>query len=221
MPDVPPRPPHGRAAVVASDFDRTFTRPDLTVAPEAVARARELRRRGVRLVFVTGKTEQEFPWQAVAGAFDAVVLEGGAVWGWPRALQATAAPPALLRLGRDLAAEGHDVRRGVASLSVPLAAGAALERLGAELAWRVNWDRIDVTPRGIDKGTGLRAALALLGLAAPWVLAVGDGANDLPLFAAADATVAVANADSGLQAASDAVAPAAAHHGFLWAVSAL
>ncbi|MCB9665814.1 MAG: HAD family phosphatase [Alphaproteobacteria bacterium] len=49
----------------------------------------------------------------------------------------------------------------------------------------------DVLPRGVDKGVALRRLLARTGWPADRVLAAGDNANDLPLFAEARWRVAV------------------------------
>lgn len=54
---------------------------------------------------------------------------------------------------------------------------------------------------GLDKGAGLREALRMTGIDAADVLAVGDAANDVPLFEAAGFSVAVGGA---FQAAIDA-----------------
>lgn len=51
-----------------------------------------------------------------------------------------------------------------------------------------------VLPSGIDKGSGLRAALNALGASAREAVGVGDAENDLPLLAACGLGVAVANA---------------------------
>lgn len=53
---------------------------------------------------------------------------------------------------------------------------------------------VDVTPRGIDKASGVRRLLAELGVAPEEVFAIGDGANDLPLLAMAGGRGAPANA---------------------------
>jgi hypothetical protein len=64
-----------------------------------------------------------------------------------------------------------------------------------------NKDSIALVPPGFDKGTGVRAGLADLGAATVPVLAIGDAANDLPMFAIASVAVGVANADEAVRAA--------------------
>lgn len=215
-----PEAPVGRSVVVATDLDGTFTRPDLTLAPEALQRARRLRQQGIHVLLATGRPSAELRFHALRDCFDAFIIEGGAVWGRPGRWTVPPAPQELWWAAEDLAAAGHDVREGWASFSAPASAAALLEGRPA-IAWRCNRDRIDVTAAGIDKGTGLHAALADLCVKDPWVLGIGDAANDLPLFAAATASVAVANAEPGLASAALHHAPHPAHRGFLWAVSRL
>lgn len=57
---------------------------------------------------------------------------------------------------------------------------------------------LTVRPRGISKWTGTLAYCTAYGIDATQVLAVGDGENDLELFASASISVAV---DGGCEAA--------------------
>jgi hydroxymethylpyrimidine pyrophosphatase-like HAD family hydrolase len=76
-----------------------------------------------------------------------------------------------------------------------------------------NKDAVMVLPPGVDKGSGLRAALEELGCTTDDVVAVGDAENDLALFQAAKLKVAVANALPQLQANADWVTSAARGEG--------
>jgi hydroxymethylpyrimidine pyrophosphatase-like HAD family hydrolase len=62
-----------------------------------------------------------------------------------------------------------------------------------------------VLPAGVDKATGLAAALEELGLPARGVVGVGDAENDHPLLAACGFGVAVANALPALKERADRV----------------
>ena len=221
MKDLAPVPPAGRTVVVATDLDRTFTHQDSTLSLDAIRRARQLRRDGVRVVLVTGRPERELALRAFRGCFDRMVLEGGAVWGQPDSWVIPAAPAALSQAALTLESRGHEVRRAWTSFSVPNGAEADLAAFSPALAWRRNRERIDVTPPGVDKATGLKMAMKDLDLTDPWVLAVGDGLNDVPLLQAASVGVAVANAEPELLAIAHIRAPHPAHRGFLWAVSRL
>ena len=69
-----------------------------------------------------------------------------------------------------------------------------------------------------DKGTALALVRERLGLAREEVLAIGDNPNDLPLFAQAGLSVAVANAPIEVKERASAVAPANDQEGVAWAL---
>lgn len=86
---------------------------------------------------------------------------------------------------------------------------ARLRRAGvplAELFVTVSGGAVDITPRGVDKASGVRALLAELGIAPEEVFAIGDGGNDLPLLRLAGGSGAPANARPEVRAAVDRVA---------------
>jgi hydroxymethylpyrimidine pyrophosphatase-like HAD family hydrolase len=76
-----------------------------------------------------------------------------------------------------------------------------------------NKGAVMVLPRGIDKATGLRAALAEFGLSAERAVGVGDAENDDVLLAACGLGVAVANALPELKAQAHWVTPSEAGAG--------
>jgi hypothetical protein len=68
---------------------------------------------------------------------------------------------------------------------------------------------VEITPPGVDKGTGLAVVAQSLGVDPADVLVFGDMPNDLPMFAWAGwSRVAVANAHAELRAVADELAPA-------------
>jgi hydroxymethylpyrimidine pyrophosphatase-like HAD family hydrolase len=75
-----------------------------------------------------------------------------------------------------------------------------LDQLGSRRVVIVNKSSIAIAPGGSDKGTGLRAAIADLGLTAPPIVAIGDASNDVAMFAIATIAVGVANADDTVRA---------------------
>jgi hydroxymethylpyrimidine pyrophosphatase-like HAD family hydrolase len=70
----------------------------------------------------------------------------------------------------------------------------AIRDLGLEHQVIFNKGAVMVLPSGMNKGTGLRAALAALGISAHNAVAVGDAENDHTLLAECEVGVAVANA---------------------------
>lgn len=214
----PPRPPAGATPVIATDFDRTFTQADLTLSGESIQKARELRRSGACVILVTGRRAAQLPVHALRGCFDAMVLEGGAIWGRPGNWTIPPTSSHFWGISEALQDSGHDVIEGWASFSAPLAAEQTLRANRGDVTAMRNVDRIDVTPFGVDKASGLMRSLDGMRLTKPWVLAVGDGANDVPLAILAHASVAVANADPLLIEQADVHAPYPSDRGFLWAV---
>jgi 5-amino-6-(5-phospho-D-ribitylamino)uracil phosphatase len=67
------------------------------------------------------------------------------------------------------------------------------------------WHWLTLHARGADKAVGVRRLRVLQGLDRHRLVAFGDQANDLPLLACADHSVAVANADAEVKAAADEV----------------
>ena len=71
-----------------------------------------------------------------------------------------------------------------------------------------NPNYLEVTAAGVDKGSTLQAHLIDRGLTADQVLCVGDGPNDLGMFAVAGLAAAPANARPQVLAAADLVTEA-------------
>ena len=77
---------------------------------------------------------------------------------------------------------------------------AVRDQLAPDRIIVTNKSSIALTPHGCNKGTGLRAAIADLELEDAPILAIGDAANDLAMFAVATIAVGVANADDAVRA---------------------
>jgi hydroxymethylpyrimidine pyrophosphatase-like HAD family hydrolase len=90
---------------------------------------------------------------------------------------------------------------------------AAREETGSRCHLVVNKGSVALAPRGSDKGTGLRAAVADLSVEHLRIIAIGDAANDLPMFAIASIAVGVANADETVRAAGIPLTSAASGRG--------
>jgi Cof subfamily protein (haloacid dehalogenase superfamily) len=103
---------------------------------------------------------------------------------------------------------------------------AAEEALRATLAGRAIAARsqpyyLDVTPAAADKGAAVAALQRRLGIPAAATAVIGDGENDLAMFAAAGFAVAMGNAAASVKGRADAVARANTEDGFADAVERL
>lgn len=210
-----------RYLVLACDYDDTFAEAGRP-ADEAREALAVLRQSGRRAVLVTGRTLPELlEGFSDVQLFDAIVLENGAVLHWPSTRETMAlsqrVPPEL---------EHELSRRGVRPLiagDVILSTrspheGAVLEAiraLGLELHIVFNGDSVLVVPPGIDKGSGLGAALRRMGLSPHEVVGIGSGENDHSLLHVCECSAAVANAVSSLKRRADFVTDAPGSSGLV------
>ena len=185
---------------LATDYDGTIATHG-AVDDDTLQALRRFRKSGRSLIMVTGRRMDDlnsvFP--HVSG-FDLVVAENGAVLHWPHdgreevlAEQPSAEFVALLtkagiqplEIGRSIVAtmEPHD--RIVLE---------AIKTLGLELEVIFNKGSVMVLPTGVNKATGLKAALAEMGLRAEDVVGVGDAENDHAFLNFCGVSAAVANA---------------------------
>ena len=77
---------------------------------------------------------------------------------------------------------------------------------------------LEVIPRSVDKGKGLRAACGALGVDPAHTIAFGDSENDIPMLRAAGAGIAMGNADPEVKAAADLVTLSNNEDGIAWAL---
>ncbi|WP_043614108.1 HAD-IIB family hydrolase [Nonomuraea candida] len=198
-----------RYNVLACDYDETLARGG-QVDEETIKALERLSRAGVTLLLVTGRELDDllsvFPHPAL---FDLIVAENGGLLYDPRqrTCDALAAPPppeladrlrgegvSPLGIGQVLIAtrEPHDVQ-----------VQAAIRELGLELQVIYNKGAVMVLPAGVNKATGLAAALDRLSMSPHSTVAVGDGENDHAFLTAAECGAAVANALPALKNACD------------------
>jgi hydroxymethylpyrimidine pyrophosphatase-like HAD family hydrolase len=199
-----------RHRVLACDYDGTLAT-DGVCSPATLASLERLVAAGMRLILVTGRTREEL--ESVfdrSSLFAAIVVENGAVVIDAEGAETLLAP----RLPRSLVDEFLRVGvtplvvgRVLCSTSVTQTAklSAAIARLGIDRAVVRNRDSAMVMPPGISKRTGLEAALRVIGEAPSRTVAIGDGENDVALFAVAGVSVAVANAVDVLKRRADVV----------------
>lgn len=194
--------------VVALDVDGTLY-DGTQVANEAVDALREAHRDGHVIIIVTGRRFDTLAdvVPAVLPLCTVVVAEeGGVLVDMATGSTTLLAPPIDEVVVDALTAAGvTDLDVGRVAVGADRRFEAAMRSVHRTHASHhevvVNKGSVALVPRGCDKGTGLRAALDAVGCSTLPVLAVGDAANDLPMFAVAAVAAAVANADADVVAA--------------------
>ena len=189
---------------LATDGDGTLLRGDRFGKATQIALWR-LRRAGKKVFLTTGETPVDLKDFPHLDLFDLVIAENGALLYDPakqreqplakspprrliRALKLADVKP--LKVGRVIIATSLNQRRKVADV---------LSKL--HIGWQIipNRRQIMILPVGVNKATGLKAALKRFKLDYCDVIAVGDAENDLELFKACGCGVAVANAVAELK----------------------
>jgi hydroxymethylpyrimidine pyrophosphatase-like HAD family hydrolase len=184
---------------LATDYDGTLAH-DGRVDDATLAALDRVRASGRKVVLVTGRELPDL--RTVFGhleKFDRVVAENGALLfdpatGQERVLAEPPPPPFLDQLRA----------RGVGPISVGRSIVATWEPhektvfevihdLGLEMQVIFNKGAVMVLPSGVNKATGLKAALKDLGLTPDRVVAVGDAENDHALLDLCGCGAAVAN----------------------------
>ncbi|HEY1426592.1 MAG TPA: HAD family hydrolase [Caulobacteraceae bacterium] len=214
-------------SALASDYDGTLASEGV-VADETLVALRRLKASGRKLLLVTGRELPDlmrvFP---QIGLFDLVVAENGALLYRPDGAEETPLAPhppqafveALkarkvlpLALGRTIVATADE--------NAPVVEDT-LRTLGLDWRLILNKDSVMCLPPGVDKASGLAAALAALDLHAAEVLGVGDAENDATFIAACGVSAAVGNALPELKAVADIVTEAPAGAGVAWLIGRL
>lgn len=200
-----------RYLILACDYDGTLAHHGQVDEP-TVAALEQLLATGRKLLLVTGRELDEllgiFP---RADLFEWIVAENGALLYHPRSRQEKllAERPAEEFISRLRA-------RGVGPISVGRAIVATwqphentvlqvIQELGLELQVIFNKGAVMVLPTGVNKASGLTAALRELGLSPHNVVAVGDAENDHTFLGLCECGAAVANALPALKERADIV----------------
>ena len=195
---------------IACDYDRTLAN-EGRVDPETLDALRRGRASGHKMVLITGRPLDDlrtlFPDLPV---FDMVVAENGAVLldpasGLEQSL-CTSPPAGFLELLRARGVPFTVGKRVVATVrphEIDVLELVKQMKLGLDVVF--NRESVMVLPSGIDKGTGLMAALVELGIAPAETVGIGDAENDLPFLRLCGFSVAVANAIDSLKEQVDLV----------------
>ncbi|MEH1967467.1 MAG: HAD family hydrolase [Nostoc sp.] len=187
-------------SVLATDYDGTLAT-DNHVNENTLAALSRLRSSGYKLILVTGRQLDELLQVFVqVDLFDYVVAENGALLYSPAKHQEKL-------LGSQPSAEFINALcdRQVKPLSVGRVIVATwrphettvletIRHMGLELQVILNKGAVMVLPSGINKATGLAAALADMQLSPENVVGIGDAENDYDFLSFCGCSVAVANA---------------------------
>lgn len=188
-----------RYRVLATDFDGTLAHHGKVNQPTVMALQRLLVT-GRELVLVTGRTLDEllaiFP---ECYLFALIVAENGAVVYCPAsrksALLCSAPPPELVSRLK-LAGLPLGIGQAIVATWRPHETTLleAIRELGLDMQIIFNKDAVMALPSGVNKATGLVAALAEMDLSPHEAVGVGDAENDHALLNLCECGVAVANA---------------------------
>lgn len=182
--------------LLAVDFDRTLTRHPFGVHPDVPDAIRRARAAGIRVAVCSGQPVAHLlgalpPLDAVAGENGSVVWLPGEERPWVHPWAQRSEVVAIL----DAAAIPHtsfDVIFDVSRTHEERLRTLLRPELHARAV--ANVDRMNIEPFDATKGTGLKRIQEALGVPPERTIAVGDGENDVALFAQAGLALAVADA---------------------------
>ncbi|UZD92887.1 HAD-IIB family hydrolase [Pseudomonas corrugata] len=194
---------------LAVDYDGTIA--ESGNVPEQVCTAlATLRDSGRKLLLITGRELQALKHHFDRlDLFDLVVAENGALLYDPRTdteeLIADSASTELVQRLREKGVSPLSVGRSVIATWHPFegAVITSIRELGLELQMTFNKDAVMVLPSGVNKASGLSAALLRLGICELNVVGVGDAENDHAFLAICGCAAAVNNAIESIKAQAD------------------
>ncbi|HEY3826134.1 MAG TPA: HAD family hydrolase [Bryobacteraceae bacterium] len=208
-----------RYIALATDYDGTLAHEGL-VSADTVKALECLRQSGRKLLLVTGRElpdlESIFP---RLDLFDRVVAENGALLFNPQSKQSrTLAEPPPPQFVETLRQRGvPEVRCGAVIVAMwrphEHEAIAAIRELGLELQVIFNKDAVMILPSGVNKMTGLVAALRELRISPHNVVGIGDAENDHAFLGCCECAVVVANAIPALCDKADLITQASCGEG--------
>ena len=198
-----------RYLALASDYDGTLADHG-SVRPSSIAALRRLTDSGRKLILVTGREltdlRSAFPQHTL---FHRIVAENGALLYHPAKGESRALgeppPPEFIAALRKAGVEPLNVGASIVATVQPHDAVVlkVIRELGLEMQMIYNREAVMVLPSGVNKSTGVLAALAELSLSRHNTVAVGDAENDHALLNVCECGVAVANAIPTLKERAD------------------
>jgi HAD superfamily hydrolase (TIGR01484 family) len=198
-----------RYLALATDYDGTLAHNGV-VSERTWAAVRRLRDAGRKVILVTGRELEDLKTTCPHfELFDLIVAENGGLLYHPgqSTARALAAPPSAEFVAR---LQQH----GVAPISVghtivatwephQAAVLSVIHEMGLELQLIFNKGAVMILPAGVNKATGLTAALKEMGLSRRQVVGIGDAENDHAFLSYCECSVAVANALPAVKATAD------------------
>jgi hydroxymethylpyrimidine pyrophosphatase-like HAD family hydrolase len=199
---------------LACDFDQTLASSGV-VAKSTLAALERLVASGRKLVLVTGRQLDDllqiFPEIAF---FERVIAENGAVLYRPSTgetkLLAEPPPQAFIDSLREHGVSPLAIGSVIVATDVPEDAKvlAAIRDLGLELHVIYNKGAVMVLPSGVNKATGVLAALSEMCISHHNAIGIGDAENDHALLGACECGIAVANSIQTLRERADVITTA-------------
>jgi len=184
------------------------------VDDETVRSLEDLRRSGRRLVLVTGRELGDLlnicPHLYL---FDRVVAENGALLYRPATKEekilSESVPKEFIQRLISKGAQDVSAGRAIVSTWIPCESAALdlIKEMGLDLQVVFNREAVMVLPAGVNKATGLAAALQELDLSFHNVVGIGDAENDHAFLAKCECSAAVANALEAVKQRVDRVMP--------------
>ncbi len=200
-----------RFLVLCTDYDGTLAT-EGSVLPETAAALERLIASGRRPVLVTGRELDELksvcPYLHL---FEYVVAENGALLYEPSSGEETALarrpPDSFVAALRARGVDPISVGRVIVATLEPQETHVleTIKDLGLELQVIFNKGAVMILPAGVNKASGLAAALERMGLSPHNAVGIGDAENDHALLGLCECGVAVANALPTLKEAADIV----------------
>jgi HAD superfamily hydrolase (TIGR01484 family) len=196
---------------IATDYDGTLAY-DGRVRESTIRALEAVRESGRALVLVSGRQlEDLLEVLPQHDLFDQIVAENGALLYCPKTretrLLTETAPPSLLDTLRQRGVQNVAAGRAIVAAWRPYECTVleALRDLGLDRQIIFNKNAVMVLPSGINKASGLTAALEELKISHHNVVSIGDAENDLPMLTQCECGVAVSNALDSVKAQADLV----------------
>src|SRR5579884_943688 len=189
-----------RYYALVCDYDGTLAS-DGRVSEETLTELERLKGSGRKLILVTGRELDDlirvFP---PLNLFERVVAENGALLYRPATheekLLCGRPPEEFIGVLRERGVTPLSVGRVIVSTWEPHETTVleAIRSLGVEMQVIFNKGAVMVLPSGVNKASGLSAALNEIGLSPHNVVGVGDAENDHAFLSLCECSIAVANA---------------------------